>query len=100
MGTDPKLYRDRPPSCLVFDVPLRLRPRLDHRAGPRPATRHAAAAGCDVIRAEKASGTRRDGQTELQVLLDFLRPGDALLVTRIDRLARSMKDDLLGKTPT
>lgn len=50
------------------------------------------AAGCDVIRAEKASGARRDGRTELQVLLDFLRPGDALVVTRIDRLARSMKD--------
>jgi DNA invertase Pin-like site-specific DNA recombinase len=50
------------------------------------------AAGCDVIRAEKASGTRRDGRTELQVLLDFLRPGDALIVTRIDRLARSLKD--------
>ena len=55
---------------------------------------HAArkAAGCDVIRAEKASGTRRDGRTELQVLLDFLRPGDALVVTRIDRLARSLRD--------
>src|SRR5690242_20992376 len=50
------------------------------------------AAGCDVIRAEKASGTRRDGRTELQVLLDFLRPGDALVVTRIDRLARSLWD--------
>ena len=50
------------------------------------------AAGCDVIRAEKASGTRRDGRTELQVLLDFLRPGDALVITRIDRLARSLKD--------
>jgi DNA invertase Pin-like site-specific DNA recombinase len=49
-------------------------------------------AGCDVIRAEKASGTRRDGRTELQVLLDFLRPGDALVVTRIDRLARSLRD--------
>ena len=36
------------------------------------------AAGCDVIRAEKASGSRRDGRTELQVLLDFLRPGDTL----------------------
>jgi DNA invertase Pin-like site-specific DNA recombinase len=34
------------------------------------------AAGCDVIRAEKASGSRRDGRTELQVLLDFVRPGD------------------------
>jgi hypothetical protein len=50
------------------------------------------AAGCDVIRAEKASGTRRDGRTELQVLLDFLRTGDTLVVTRIDRLARSLKD--------
>ena len=50
------------------------------------------AAGCEVIRAEKASGARRDGRTELQVLLDFLRPGDALVVTRIDRLARSLKD--------
>ena len=50
------------------------------------------AAGCDVIRAEKASGSRRDGRTELQVLLDFMRPGDTLIVTRIDRLARSMKD--------
>ncbi len=28
------------------------------------------AAGCDVIRAEKPSGTRRDGRTELRVLLD------------------------------
>jgi DNA invertase Pin-like site-specific DNA recombinase len=26
------------------------------------------------------------------VLLDFLQPGDTLIVTRIDRLARSMKD--------
>jgi DNA invertase Pin-like site-specific DNA recombinase len=50
------------------------------------------AAGCGVIRAEKTSGSRRDGRTELQVLLDFVRPGDTLIVIRIDRLARSMKD--------
>ena len=50
------------------------------------------AAGCKVIRAETASGTRRDGRTELQVLLDFVQPGDTLVVTRIDRLARSLKD--------
>jgi DNA invertase Pin-like site-specific DNA recombinase len=50
------------------------------------------AAGCTIVRAEKASGTRRDGRTELQVLLDFLRPGDTLMVTRIDRLARSLRD--------
>jgi DNA invertase Pin-like site-specific DNA recombinase len=50
------------------------------------------AAGCGVIRAEKTSGVRRGGRTELQVLLDFLRRGDTLVVTRIDRLARSVKD--------
>lgn len=50
------------------------------------------AAGCKVVRAEKASGSKRGGRTELQVLLDFMQPGDTLVVTRIDRLARSMKD--------
>jgi DNA invertase Pin-like site-specific DNA recombinase len=50
------------------------------------------AAGCTVIRAEKASGTSRKGRSELETLLDFIRPGDTLVVTRIDRLARSMRD--------
>ncbi len=49
-------------------------------------------AGCEVIRSEKASGTRRDGRTELQALLEFLHAGDTLVVTRIDRLARSLRD--------
>jgi DNA invertase Pin-like site-specific DNA recombinase len=34
-----------------------------------------------VIRAEKASGTHRDGRTELQALLAFLRTGETLVVT-------------------
>ena len=50
------------------------------------------AAGCQTIRSEKKSGTERAARSELQVLLDFLREGDTLVVTRIDRLARSMKD--------
>ncbi|TCP85008.1 DNA invertase Pin-like site-specific DNA recombinase [Sphingomonas sp. PP-CE-1A-559] len=50
------------------------------------------AAGCQTIRSEKKSGSERGARTELQVLLDFLRKGDTLVVTRIDRLARSMKD--------
>lgn len=36
------------------------------------------AAGCDVVRAEKATATRRAGRTELETLLAFLRPGDTL----------------------
>ena len=50
------------------------------------------AAGCEIIRSEKASGTSRVGRTELETLLNFLRRGDTLVVTRIDRLARSIKD--------
>ncbi|EAA1980421.1 recombinase family protein [Salmonella enterica subsp. enterica serovar Java] len=50
------------------------------------------AAGCEIIRSEKVSGDSQDGRTELQLLLDFLRPGDTLVVTRIDRLARSIRD--------
>ena len=50
------------------------------------------AAGCTMIRAEKVTGTTREGRTELAVLLDFLRNGDTLVVTRVDRLARSIGD--------
>ena len=49
-------------------------------------------AGCTVIRSEKVSGTSLDGRTELQTLLQFLREGDTLCVSRIDRLARSLRD--------
>ena len=49
-------------------------------------------AGCQVIRAEKRSGTTTSGRTELQTVLDFLGAGDVLMVTRIDRLARSIGD--------
>lgn len=50
------------------------------------------AAGCDLVRSEKRSGTTRTGRAELQTVLDFLREGDVLMVTRIDRLARSIGD--------
>jgi DNA invertase Pin-like site-specific DNA recombinase len=49
-------------------------------------------AGCEVVRAEKMSGTNLDGRPELTALLTFLRAGDSLVVTRIDRLARSIAD--------
>ena len=49
-------------------------------------------AGCRVIRAEKVSGTSVQGRQELRTLLDFIRDGDELVVTRVDRLARSVAD--------
>lgn len=48
--------------------------------------------GCNPVRYEKLSGTSREGRAELDTLLDFLRKGDTLVVTRIDRLARSVRD--------
>lgn len=49
-------------------------------------------AGCSQIREEKVSGTSLKGRTELELLLGFMRKGDTLVVTRIDRLARSFVD--------
>ena len=49
------------------------------------------AAGCSRLFAEKITGTRRD-RPELARLLDHLRTGDVVTVTRLDRLARSTRD--------
>jgi DNA invertase Pin-like site-specific DNA recombinase len=50
------------------------------------------AAGCNNIRSEKADGASRKGRSELNTLMEFMRDGDVLVVTRIDRLARSIRD--------
>jgi DNA invertase Pin-like site-specific DNA recombinase len=50
------------------------------------------AAGCEVTRSEQISGATTTGRTELANLLEFIRQGDTLVVTRIDRLARSIGD--------
>jgi len=49
-------------------------------------------AGCDIVRTEKRSGTSLVGRNELATLLEFLREGDTLVITRVDRLARSLSD--------
>jgi DNA invertase Pin-like site-specific DNA recombinase len=50
-------------------------------------------AGCEKIFREKASGGRWD-RPELHRLLDQLREGDVLVVWRLDRLSRSLRDVL------
>ena len=52
------------------------------------------AEGCAVIRSEKVSGGSREGRPELVTVLEFLRPGDELVVTRLDRLGRDTRDVL------
>src|SRR4029077_17097548 len=51
------------------------------------------AAGCERIFREKAAGGRWD-RPELHRLLDQLRKGDVLVVWRLDRLSRSLRDVL------
>ena len=48
-------------------------------------------AGCNRIFEEKASGAKR-ARAELDRVLDQLRDGDVIVVSRLDRLARSTRD--------
>ncbi|EKU75837.1 MULTISPECIES: recombinase family protein [Sphingobium] len=50
------------------------------------------AAGCEKIFAEKMSGRSTTDRDQLALALDFVREGDTLVVTRLDRLARSVGD--------
>jgi DNA invertase Pin-like site-specific DNA recombinase len=50
------------------------------------------AAGCGMVRTEQKSGASLDGRPELKTILDFIHRGETLVVTRIDRLARSLND--------
>ncbi len=50
--------------------------------------------GCEIIRSEKVSGGSREGRTELATIIEFLREGDELVVTRLDRLGRDTRDVL------
>jgi DNA invertase Pin-like site-specific DNA recombinase len=52
------------------------------------------AAGCTLIRTERVSGGSRDGRSELASILDFIRPGDTLIVVKLDRLGRNTRDVL------
>ena len=48
--------------------------------------------GAEKIFEEKVSGTSTQGRTKLKECLEFVRQGDELVITRIDRLARSVLD--------
>lgn len=50
------------------------------------------AAGCEPIFSEKRSGTTTAGRDELERAIEWVREGDVLVVSRLDRLARSIID--------
>lgn len=49
-------------------------------------------AGAEKIYSEKYTGTKKEGRKELEELLSIVEKGDLVLVTKIDRLARSIVD--------
>lgn len=66
---------------------------LEQNAGLEAQKRDLEAAGCDRVFAEQVSSVAQ--RDELEAAIDYLRDGDSLVVTKLDRLARSMRD-LLG----
>ena len=48
--------------------------------------------GCEKIFQEKVSGTSTKGRDKLRECLDFVREGDEVVITRVDRAARSVLD--------
>ncbi|WP_342578688.1 recombinase family protein [Psychrobacillus sp. FSL K6-2843] len=49
-------------------------------------------AGCVKLFVEKVTGTSTKNRTKLKELLDYVREGDTVVVSKIDRLARSIID--------
>ena len=50
------------------------------------------AAGCNRVWSEKRSGRQADNRPELQACLSYVREGDVLVISRLDRMARSVLD--------
>ena len=48
--------------------------------------------GCEKLFVEKVTGTSTQQRTQLKEAIEFVRKGDTLVVTKIDRLARSIMD--------
>jgi DNA invertase Pin-like site-specific DNA recombinase len=51
-------------------------------------------AGCDTIFKEKVSGRKKEDREQFNLLLETVQEGDTIVVTKLDRFARSTKDAL------
>jgi DNA invertase Pin-like site-specific DNA recombinase len=64
----------------------------DQEAGMEAQERDLSAAGCDKLFIEQVSSVGK--RQQLDAALDYVREGDTLVVTKLDRLARSVPDPL------
>lgn len=63
---------------------------LDQKAGLEAQDRDLKAAGCERLFMEQVSSVDMKERAKLAEALDFIREGDTLVVTKLDRLARSV----------
>ncbi|MBP2304607.1 helix-turn-helix domain-containing protein [Azospirillum melinis] len=63
---------------------------LDQMAGIEAQVRDLQAVGCERLFQEQVSSVDVANREQLAIALDFIREGDALVVTKLDRLARSV----------
>ncbi len=63
---------------------------LDQTAGLEAQQRDLAAAGCQKVFVEQVSSVDVKAREELAEAIEFIREGDILVVTKLDRLARSV----------
>lgn len=63
---------------------------VEQEAGLEAQCRDLKAVGCDRLFSEQVSSLAQRAQ--LDAALDYIRDGDVLVVTKLDRLARSMRD--------
>ena len=63
---------------------------LDQKAGLDAQQRDLADEGCDRVYVEQVSSVDLVARVKLAEVLDFIREGDVLVVTKLDRLARSV----------
>jgi DNA invertase Pin-like site-specific DNA recombinase len=63
---------------------------IDQQAGIQVQERDLSAAGCDKLFIEQVSSVGK--RQQLDAALDYVREGDTLIVTKLDRLARSVPD--------
>ena len=63
---------------------------VDQKAGLEGQVAELKAAGCEELFIEQVSSVQR--REKLERALEFIRKGDTLIVTKLDRLARSVPD--------
>jgi DNA invertase Pin-like site-specific DNA recombinase len=64
---------------------------LDQKAGFEAQDRELRALGCEKVFAEQVSSVDVAERSQLAEALEFIRAGDTLVVTKLDRLARSVR---------